>query len=94
MVFSRTLTRNAAAVSQVTKAAGDISSVFPSLSGRKVEPLPDRFRDLKLKYLSGKETVLRHSWMRLLEDLQYQTDDIAKTGSSVSGFPKPCLETH
>ena len=69
---------------KTTKAAGDISSVFPSLRpDYQPEPLPPRFRDLKMKYFEGNEENLTRSWERLLPSLAEEVDRIRTIGSSV-----------
>lgn len=67
-----------------TKAAGDISSVFPSLSGKAPEPLPQRFQALKIQLSKGKEAQLKESWERLLFSLQGEVKKIKALGSDVS----------
>jgi hypothetical protein len=87
VVFRRamsTRTVSSAVVSSSHKTNGDISSVFPSLSGKKPEPLPDRFRELKLQYVRGKEEPLKRSWHRLLASLEDEIEEIRAKGSSVS----------
>lgn len=66
-----------------TKAAGDISSVFPSLSGTKSQPLPSRFAELKARLIRGNEEQLTQSWQRLLESLQGETETIKASGSEI-----------
>ncbi|KAG2414479.1 hypothetical protein HFD88_003670 [Aspergillus terreus] len=67
-----------------TKAAGDISSVFPSLRpDYKPEPLPPRFRDLKLQYFAKKEKALTDSWNRLLPSLEEEVQIIKTKGSDI-----------
>lgn len=78
--------RRAATVSSPThssKPTGDISSVFPSLSGAAVEPLPPRFADLKRRLIQGHEDQLKRSWHRLLADLREETELIRALGSRV-----------
>ena len=65
------------------KAAGDISSVFPSLSGIDNPPLPPRFADLKRRLKHGHEDRVRDSWHRLLADLREEVDVIKVLGSKV-----------
>ena len=76
-----------AAVSTSThspKAAGDISSVFPSLKADAAStPLPPRFTDLKKRLIQGHEDRLRESWHRLLGDLREETDVIRELGSMI-----------
>jgi hypothetical protein len=74
----------AATTAKLHKPSGDISAVFPSLSGKKLEPLPDRFRELKRQYIRGKEEALTTSWHRLLARLQDEMEEIRVKGSSVS----------
>lgn len=72
------------AASTLTKEAGDISSVFPSLSGKAPEPLPARFADLKRSLISGHEDAVAESWQRLLGSLRGEIDEIREKGSTVS----------
>jgi Protein of unknown function (DUF1479) len=72
-----------ATVSNSYKPSGDISAVFPSLSGKKPEPLPDRFRDLKLQHVEGKEEAMKRSWRRLLASLKGEVEEIKVKGSEV-----------
>lgn len=65
------------------KTSGDISSVFPSLSGVASEPLPSRFADLKARLIHGREDRVRASWERLLSDLREETKTIRALGSNV-----------
>ncbi|EED18666.1 DUF1479 domain protein [Talaromyces stipitatus ATCC 10500] len=64
-----------------TKAAGDISSVFPSLSGKAPDPLPPRFQTLKTQLSTGREQVLTDSWSRLLDSLREEVKKIKALGS-------------
>lgn len=66
-----------------SKPAGDISSVFPSLSGAVSAPLPPRFADLKRRLIHGHEDQLRDSWQRLLAKLREETEIITALGSKV-----------
>lgn len=66
------------------KAAGDISSVFPSLKpDNATSPLPPRFADLKRRLIQGHEDRLQDSWYRLLADLREETEVIRALGSAV-----------
>lgn len=82
-----TVKRTLASPSSVThpsKAAGDISSVFPSLKpGAVSPPLPARFAELKSRLIQGHENRLQDSWRRLLADLREETDTIKALGSAV-----------
>ena len=68
---------------QSTNTTGDISSVFPSLSGVAAPPLPPRFASLKQRLIKGHEDAVRESWRRLLEDLRRETEVIQSLGSSI-----------
>lgn len=65
------------------KAEGDISDTFASLSGRKAQPLPDRFRQLKLRLVDGHEDAVVASWKRLLAALRQENDLIARAGPAI-----------
>lgn len=65
------------------KPSGDISSVFPSLSGTPSAPLPLRFADLKARLIHGHEDGVRESWIRLLSELRQETETIRAIGSEV-----------
>lgn len=72
------------ASSQMTKAAGDISSVFPSLRpDYQPEPLPPRFKDLKAGLFERNQDALRASWKRLLPSLEEEVQKIKDKGSDV-----------
>jgi hypothetical protein len=66
------------------KEAGDISSVFPSLSGRAPEALAARFGDVKKQLIRGHEDAVIQSWHRLLASLKKEVADIKQKGSNVS----------
>jgi hypothetical protein len=69
---------------QVTaKKEGDISSVFASLSGSTVKPLPNRFAQLKQDLIRGKEHDITRSWNELLQRLKEENEIISKQGSSI-----------
>ena len=68
---------------QPSKPTGDISSVFPSLSGIQSLPLPSRFADLKRWLIKDHEDHVRDSWHRLLLDLGREIDVIKALGSKV-----------
>lgn len=66
-----------------SKAAGDISSVFPSLSDNIASPLPHRFAALKARLVAGHEDKLRASWHELLESLKREKEIIRSRGSAL-----------
>ena len=68
---------------QTAKAVGDISSVFPSLSGAASPPLPLRFADLKRRLIRGHEQQLHDSWNRLLAGLRQEIEVIRALGPKV-----------
>lgn len=72
------------AASALTKEAGDISSLFPSLSGKAPEPLPSRFSDIKRQLIKGNEDAVTQSWHRLLASLKDEIAEVKKNGSNVS----------
>ena len=74
------------AASTLTKEAGDISSVFPSLSGKEPPPLPARFSELKKSLIQGNEDAVKASWIRLLANLRSEIDEIKRQGNAVSEF--------
>ena len=67
----------------LSRPTGDISSVFPSLSGVQSPQLHPRFRDLKERLIQGHEDHVRDSWHRLLADLRQEVDEIKALGSKV-----------
>ena len=83
-VVASIIQRAASTTTQTTRPAGDISSVFPSLSGKKANPLPLQFADLKLHYLKQNHDAIRESWIRLLASLREEIEVIKAEGSSVS----------
>ena len=77
----RLITTNAGTYS--SKTVGDISSVFPSLSGIESPPLPQRFANLKKDLIRGNEKEVEESWHRLLADLRNENEIIKNSGSGV-----------
>jgi len=75
------------------KPIGDISSVFPSLSGNTPPPLPQRFAELKQQIVAGHEAAVQASWDRLLPQLATEVNTIRQHGSSVLLSPFPVLTT-
>lgn len=65
------------------KRTGDISDSFVSLSGVERAPLPDRFRQLKLELVRGREKEIVASWNRLLRTLREENEIIANKGTAV-----------
>ncbi|KAK9234044.1 hypothetical protein V1525DRAFT_88821 [Lipomyces kononenkoae] len=80
--FSKTLALRQANAIQ-TKAAGDISSVFPSLSGNGLKPLPERFADLQKNLVVGRKQPIVDAWTRLLASLEKETKEIKARGSHI-----------
>ncbi|CZS94522.1 related to DUF1479 domain protein [Rhynchosporium agropyri] len=80
------------------KAEGDISAVFPSLSGVEIKPLPDRFTDVKRKLIDGNEKRLTGSWQRLLKQLATENEIVKERGPEIipeiefEDFMQPCSD--
>ncbi|PVH88398.1 DUF1479 domain protein [Cadophora sp. DSE1049] len=66
-----------------SKAEGDISAVFPSLSGVVMEPLPERFTEIKRQLIQGNEERLTESWQRLLKQLAVENEIVKERGSDI-----------
>jgi hypothetical protein len=68
-----------------SKEAGDISAVFPSLSGVVATPLPARFSSLKKEILPTTESrdLLVASWTDLLNELREGVSEIQARGSEI-----------
>lgn len=90
MPANRRLATKAAPLTRKDKQEGDISSVFTSFSGRKAEPLPERFRDLKHRLTVGFEEEIQRSWDDLVEVLKVRTEEVATKRESVR-LSKFCL---
>ncbi|KAH7237722.1 uncharacterized protein BKA55DRAFT_520407 [Fusarium redolens] len=69
--------------SLASKKEGDISDAFTSLSGAQREPLPDRYRQLKLNLLQGRQDKIVQSWNKLLRELKRENEIVAKKGPGV-----------
>ncbi|KAF4429683.1 DUF1479 domain [Fusarium acutatum] len=69
--------------SLASKKEGDISDAFTSLSGAQREPLPDRYRQLKLSLLQGREDKIVRSWKKLLSELKRENEIVANKGPGV-----------
>ncbi|KAL5597265.1 hypothetical protein FOBRF1_011058 [Fusarium oxysporum] len=69
--------------SLASKKEGDISDAFTSLSGAQREPLPDRYRQLKLNLLQGRQDKIVRSWKKLLRELKRENEIVAKKGPGV-----------
>jgi hypothetical protein len=65
------------------KREGDISDSFASLSGKAAEPLPSRFRDLKLSLSAGREASIIAGWSHLLKALKHENDLVSRTGPAI-----------
>ncbi|WVW84370.1 hypothetical protein I302_106404 [Kwoniella bestiolae CBS 10118] len=59
------------------KREGNISHAFTSFSGKKSNPLPDRYRILKQNLTKGREEAIQKSWDDLIEHLKERTDEVA-----------------
>ena len=66
-----------------SKTSGDISSVFPSLSGSSPEPLPPRFATVKKCLIHGHEAQVQDSWNRLLDALKKRREEIKTKGFNI-----------
>lgn len=71
--------------SRIQKKEGDISSVFPSLSGLAAVPLPPRFSDLKKELLATPDARerLAASWTDLLRTLREEVSELQARGNEV-----------
>ncbi|KAK0118605.1 hypothetical protein ONS96_011696 [Cadophora gregata f. sp. sojae] len=79
----RRLATEATPLTRKDKQEGDISSSFTTFSGRKAEPLPERFRDLKHKITVGFEEQIQKSWDDLVEVLKVRTEEVATKRESI-----------
>lgn len=82
--MARSLATSAAPFSRTDKREGDISAVFTTFSGRKAEPLPRRFLNIKRKLVAGSEEAIQKSWDDLVEVLKIRTEEVAKKREAVS----------
>ncbi|KAL9003739.1 MAG: hypothetical protein Q9188_003403 [Gyalolechia gomerana] len=80
---NQTIRLTATTATAPSKPSGDISSVFPSLSGAASPPLEPRFADLKKRLIRGHDSQLQDSWCRLLGALQQEREEIKALGSTV-----------
>ena len=80
---SQVRTVSMAAMSGMGKKEGDISDSFASMSGQGHQPLPNRFRELKLSLVAGHEAGVQDGWNRLLRQLKKENDEVASRGSNV-----------
>ena len=69
---------------RTSKREGDISDVFPSLSGKVAPPLPERFSEIKKQRIAGHEEAFKAAWPRLLAGLKREVAELKKKGSDVS----------
>ncbi|KAK3988857.1 hypothetical protein QBC44DRAFT_242848 [Cladorrhinum sp. PSN332] len=65
------------------KREGDISDTFASLSGVATQPLPDRFRQLKLSLAETHQQSIISSWKRLLTTLRRENETISRCGPPI-----------
>ncbi|GMG09667.1 unnamed protein product [Aspergillus oryzae] len=80
----RLLATDAAPLTRKDKKEGDISSVFSTFSGRKIPPLPERFRELKRNLTTGFEEQIQKSWDELVEVLKVRTEEVASKRESLN----------
>jgi hypothetical protein len=71
------------AATQAQKRSGDISDAFVSLSGQQFVPLTPEYADLKGRLIRGRESEVRESWERLLQDLRKEIPLIVELGSKI-----------
>lgn len=83
-VATSVLQRAASTAAQSSRPTGDISLMFPSLSGKRVNPLPQRMADLKSHYLKENRDAIQISWNRLLASLREEVELVKSKGCSVS----------
>ncbi|PIG80732.1 hypothetical protein AARAC_006526 [Aspergillus arachidicola] len=79
----RLLATDAAPLTRKDKKEGDISSVFSTFSGRKIPPLPERFRELKRNLTTGFEEQIQKSWDELVGVLKVRTEEVASKRESI-----------
>lgn len=91
ITIKRRMATDAVSPSRRDKKEGDISSVFTSFSGRKAEPLPERFRNLKKNLTVGFEEQIQKSWDDLVEVLKVRTEEVASKRESVRCRRGPIL---
>ena len=65
------------------KQEGDIFSVFSTSPGRKSNPLPEGFRELKSNLTTGFEEQIQKSWDDLVETLKVRTEEVSSKRESV-----------
>ncbi|KAK0649543.1 hypothetical protein B0T16DRAFT_428277 [Cercophora newfieldiana] len=75
--------RQAAFVGRPFRRGKATSDSFASLSGKKAEPLPDRFRQLKLQLLTGNEEAVVAGWKRLLVALRCGNEEVMRRKSAI-----------
>lgn len=83
----RLLATESSPLTRKEKKEGDISSVFSSFSGRKIQPLSERFHELKRNLTTGFEEQIQQSWDDLVETLKVRTEEVASKRESVSSAP-------
>ncbi|KAK9236446.1 hypothetical protein V1525DRAFT_389440 [Lipomyces kononenkoae] len=66
-----------------SRAPGDISSLFPSLSGIEVPPLPTRFEEVQGRFVFGRQRRIMADWARLLDNLETEIEEISVRGSDI-----------
>jgi Protein of unknown function (DUF1479) len=71
---------------RIPKVEGDISSVFASLTGDKVNALPKRFVELKREIIGEYGDAILKSWKRLIPVVEEKVREANERGPSI--FPE------
>nr|POF12278.1 hypothetical protein CFP56_76037 [Quercus suber] len=88
----RLLATEASLPTRKDKKEGDISAIFTSFSGKKAEPLPSRFLNLKRNLTSGFEQQIQQSWDDLVEVLKVRTEEIKFSDIQNNGISPKSIE--
>jgi Gig2-like len=71
---------------RIPKVEGDISSVFASLAGDKIDALPARFAELKREIIGEHGDAILASWKRLIPVVEAKVREANERGPSI--FPE------
>lgn len=71
---------------RIPKIEGDISSVFASLAGDKIDTLPLRFAELKREIIGEHGDAILASWKRLIPVVEEKVREANERGPSI--FPE------